>query len=97
MPFYYRWTNAEWLNSVPLLSSGEIKVQMLLLTNTDLRLHYIFRRVEAGKRIGRNVNLGVCDSTVHYSSVRYRFTCLSNRENAVYIQDLYKNFVLSIR
>lgn len=70
---------------------------MLLLTNTDLRLHYIFGRVEAGKRIGRNVNLGVCDSTVHYSSVCYRFTYSSNRENVIYIQAYTnKNHVLSI-
>lgn len=63
---------------------------MLLLTNTDLRLHYIFGRVEPGKRIGRNVNLGICDSTVHYSSVRYWFTCSSEGKNVIYLQNYTK-------
>lgn len=53
----------------------ETTVQMLLLTNTDLRLHYIIGRVKTRERIRCNVNFGVCDSTVHYSSIRYRFTC----------------------
>lgn len=57
---------------------------MLLLTNTDLRLDYIFGCVKTSERIRCNVNFGVCsNSAVHYSSIRYRLTCKIENINII--------------
>lgn len=76
----------------------------LLLTNTDLRLHHIIGRVKTRERIRRNVNFGICDSTVHYSSVRYRLTCYpfcymkKNREEETRysLHTFYSTFIKSV-